>query len=66
MLPQEFDDRRDADDAIRDMDRRHLDGARIIVEMAGARRERSRGPSSRDKCFNCGQLGHWYVVTQGK
>mmetsp|Transcript_10474 Transcript_10474/g.15674 ORF Transcript_10474/g.15674 Transcript_10474/m.15674 type:complete len:106 (+) Transcript_10474:207-524(+) len=41
------------------MNRRSLDGSRIIVEFAGERRERRRGPSSKDVCYNCGKTGHW-------
>ncbi len=66
-LLKEFDDERDADDAIRAMDGTDLDGARIIVELShggrdGDRRDR-RGPSG-DECFSCGGRGHWYEYTQ--
>ena len=43
----EFVNNRDADDAIHDMHRRTVDGQKIIVEWAGVRRERSRGPEER-------------------
>jgi len=61
----EFEDARDADDAVRDMDRRTLDGARIIVEHArgGGRRDNDRRDfaprPSEGRCFNCGKDGHW-------
>ena len=45
----EFQNNRDADDAIHDMHRRTIDGQKIIVEWAGVRRERSRGPYDRDR-----------------
>lgn len=59
---QEYDDERDADDAIRAMDGNELDGARIVVEASHGGRDRSdrRGPGS-DECFSCGGRGHWYV-----
>ena len=54
-----FDDPRDAEDAIREMDGRRVCGMRVRVEKA-------RGPSSRsgrsgaqnEKCYNCGKVGH--------
>lgn len=54
---QEFDDERDAEDAIKDLDGTDLDGARIVVEMChgGGRRERKGS----EECFNCGGVGHW-------
>ena len=55
---QEYDDARDASDAIDDMDRQRVDGSKIIVELAGSRKDRST--SSRDTCYNCGKTGHWY------
>lgn len=57
---QEYDDERDADDAIRAMDGIELDGARIIVEASHGGRdgERRRGPAG-DECFSCGGRGHW-------
>lgn len=60
ILPKEFDDERDADDAIRAMDGNELDGARIVVEPShGGRGERRSRSSSSDECFNCGGRGHW-------
>jgi len=52
----EFQDDRDAEDALRDLDGYDLLGHRIVVEWARGRR---RGPSERDKCFRCGREGHW-------
>jgi len=55
----EYDDERDADDAIRAMDGNELDGARIVVEASHGGRDRDRrGPGS-DECFSCGGRGHW-------
>jgi arginine/serine-rich splicing factor 7 len=56
---QEYTDSRDAKDAIKYMDRRTLDGSRLIVESAGLRRDPSPGTSDRDTCYNCGKSGHW-------
>lgn len=59
---QEYDDERDAEDAIKALDGTELDGARIIVEQChGGRKGRDRDDSN-NECFNCGGRGHWYVV----
>jgi arginine/serine-rich splicing factor 7 len=58
-LTQEYSDARDAKDAIAYMDRRTLDGSRLIVEHAEPRRDRSSTATERDTCFNCGKSGHW-------
>mmetsp|Transcript_34320 Transcript_34320/g.60082 ORF Transcript_34320/g.60082 Transcript_34320/m.60082 type:complete len:174 (-) Transcript_34320:1380-1901(-) len=55
----EYSDPRDAKDAIAYMDRRTLDGSRLIVEPAGLRRNPNSGSSDRDTCYNCGKTGHW-------
>jgi len=64
----EYDDGRDAEDAVREMNRSNFDGERIIVEHArsgeGRRESRGRGRDDRGapgegKCFNCGKEGHW-------
>lgn len=44
------------------MDNRSFDGSRIIVEYAGIRRDRRKGPSSEDLCYNCHNPGHWYFL----
>ncbi|OMJ84962.1 hypothetical protein SteCoe_13793 [Stentor coeruleus] len=55
----EYSDPRDAEDAIYHMDNRNFDDSRIIVEYAGIRRERRKGPSTEDLCYNCHNPGHW-------
>jgi arginine/serine-rich splicing factor 7 len=57
----EFYDRHDASDAIDKMNGERIDGNRLVVEKVSDKRERrsSRGPQSSDKCFNCGERGHW-------
>jgi arginine/serine-rich splicing factor 7 len=57
----EFYDRHDASDAIDKMNGERIDGNRLVVEKVSDKRERrsSRGPQSADKCFNCGERGHW-------
>jgi len=52
----EFEDDRDGDDALRDLDGTEILGHRVVVEWAKGRR---RGPAERDKCFRCGREGHW-------
>ena len=57
-----YEDERDAEDAVKEMNGHDLQGEKIIVELAGHRRndrQRPRGPQSDDKCFNCGEKGHW-------
>jgi len=34
-------------------------GKTIVVEPAGMKRTRSRGPQTEDKCYSCGRRGHW-------
>ncbi|ORZ08963.1 hypothetical protein BCR42DRAFT_441921 [Absidia repens] len=71
----EFDDARDASDAMRRLDGYKLEGDRIIVDMARKRktgdRERERGGDDRERmrdhgndgpqrcCYNCGESGHF-------
>jgi arginine/serine-rich splicing factor 7 len=58
----EFYDRHDADDAIDRMNGERVEGGnRLVCERAGEKKSRreSRGPQRDDKCFNCGDRGHW-------
>ena len=58
---KEYDDYKDAKEAISEMQGHRISGQRIVVEKAGERksqRER-KGPQDEDKCFNCGEKGHW-------
>jgi len=59
----EFDDKRDAEDAIRELDGATLLGRHIAVEWAKGPRRGSDSSSGRDKngdaCFKCGDTGHW-------
>ncbi|KAL0266516.1 UNVERIFIED_CONTAM: hypothetical protein PYX00_009028 [Menopon gallinae] len=65
----EFEDPRDADDAVRGLDGRTVCGRRIRVEpsngMGGRRRDRGPPPrrgrpySSDDRCYECGERGHY-------
>ncbi|KAJ3066434.1 hypothetical protein HK102_007654, partial [Quaeritorhiza haematococci] len=51
----EFEDRRDAEDALKATDGKQLQGTRMVVEWAkGGTRK-----SSEDGCFKCGNDGHW-------
>ena len=57
---QEFDDYKDAEAAVEDMDGKSFDGQKIIVEFAGEKKNsRSKGPQAEDVCYNCGESGHW-------
>eukprot|EP00124_Ichthyophonus_hoferi_P004547 Ihof_evm3s515 gene=Ihof_evmTU3s515 len=50
----DYEDRRDAEDAIKEEDGRTIGDSRIVVQWA-------RGPSRRadsGECFKCGKLGH--------
>jgi len=60
----EFEDKRDAEDAIKELDGATLLGRRIAVEWAKGPRRGSDSSGSRDKtdgdaCFKCGESGHW-------
>lgn len=51
----EFDDRRDAEDAMKACDGLEIMGSRIAIEWA-------KGPnrkSGTDECFKCNRTGHW-------
>jgi len=54
----EYEDYRDADDAVHYLNGYELDGSRLVVEFS--RGSGARGPpGSSMKCFNCGRDGHW-------
>ncbi|XP_013782503.1 serine/arginine-rich splicing factor 3-like isoform X1 [Limulus polyphemus] len=62
----EFEDPRDARDAVRALDGRSLCGRRVRVEMSSgkSRHTQYRGPPSRpfnpeDRCYDCGERGHY-------
>ncbi|XP_014247551.1 serine/arginine-rich splicing factor 7-like isoform X2 [Cimex lectularius] len=60
----EFEDARDAEDAVRGLDGRNVCGRRVRVEMSnGARRRgamrRGRPFHPEDKCYECGERGHY-------
>ncbi|XP_054263422.1 serine/arginine-rich splicing factor 7-like isoform X1 [Macrosteles quadrilineatus] len=64
----EFEDPRDAEDAVRGLDGRTVCGRRVRVEMSnGARKSGYRGPPPRrsrpfhpeDRCYECGERGHY-------
>lgn len=57
---QEYDDPRDAYDAVRRLDGYDLDGERLLVQHSkGSRQVVSK---IGDACFNCGDPGHWYMI----
>ncbi|XP_017878181.1 serine/arginine-rich splicing factor 7-like isoform X2 [Ceratina calcarata] len=64
----EFEDARDAEDAIRGLDGRTICGRRARVEPSNGRRLRDRGHFRRgagrlfhpeDRCYECGERGHY-------
>lgn len=64
----EFEDMRDAEDAVRGLDGRTICGRRVRVELStGKSRSRFRGPPPRrgrpfhpdDRCYECGERGHY-------
>ncbi len=62
----EFEDPRDAQDAVKGLDGAYICGHRAQVEMSsGEKRSRGRGgrqprtASSDDKCYNCHERGHF-------
>ncbi len=74
IIGQTYEERRDAEEAVKKLDGQTLDGERIIVEHAGRSSSlaagqrksgrdstRGRGPQPDDKCFKCGKTGHWYA-----
>ncbi|CAH0389862.1 unnamed protein product [Bemisia tabaci] len=73
----EFDDARDAEDAVRGADgRRSVNGRRVRVEMCNASRKGGfRGTPSRrtgrpfhpeDRCYECGKRGHYARDCRGR
>lgn len=64
----EFEDARDAEDAIRGLDGRTICGRPARVELSNGKRLRDRGSSRRaagrpfhpeDRCYECGERGHY-------
>ncbi|KAG8235612.1 hypothetical protein J437_LFUL014657 [Ladona fulva] len=64
----EYEDPRDAEDAVRGLDGRTICGRRVRVEMStGMSKSRFRGPPVRrgrpfhpeDRCYECGDRGHY-------
>ncbi|XP_046417263.1 serine/arginine-rich splicing factor 7 isoform X2 [Neodiprion pinetum] len=65
----EFEDARDAEDAVRGLDGRTICGRRARVEPSNGKRLRDRGGPSRrgggrpfhpeDRCYECGERGHY-------
>ncbi|KAI5636152.1 RNA recognition motif domain-containing protein [Phthorimaea operculella] len=64
----EFEDPRDAEDAVRGLDGRTICGRRARVEMSNGGRGYGRGPPPRsrlparpydDRCYDCGDRGHY-------
>lgn len=66
----EFDDARDAEDAVKGLDGRTVCGRRARVELSSGKRGRDRGNSRRgggggrsyqseDRCYDCGERGHY-------
>ena len=62
---QEFEDYRDAEDAVAGLDGKSYEGQKLVVQQAGQKRTSTRntsgprGPQTADKCYNCGKSGHW-------
>eukprot|EP01017_Pseudomicrothorax_dubius_P019831 TRINITY_DN2187_c0_g1_i6.p1 TRINITY_DN2187_c0_g1~~TRINITY_DN2187_c0_g1_i6.p1 ORF type:complete len:187 (-),score=33.25 TRINITY_DN2187_c0_g1_i6:111-671(-) len=57
----EFEGGNAAEDAIKEMNGKELDGSEIRVEKYGENKKegRTRGPRNEDTCYNCGRKGHW-------
>ncbi|KAJ3590078.1 hypothetical protein NHX12_008033 [Muraenolepis orangiensis] len=61
----EYEDPRDAEDAVKGMDGKVLCGSRIRVELSTGMSRKSRGRPSRrhfdpnDRCYQCGDRGHY-------
>ena len=67
-----FNSERDADDAMRAMNRYELFGENLRVELTrDSMRPVTSGGGSHafnagERCYNCGQYGHWYVESRNK
>ncbi|KAJ3062938.1 hypothetical protein HDU98_001224 [Podochytrium sp. JEL0797] len=57
----EFEDQRDADDALRETDGKELPdlGCRLVVEYAKGGGSRREGGAGSNECFKCGREGHF-------
>lgn len=64
----EFEDRRDAEDAVRGLNGRTICGRRVRIELSNGKKLRDRGLSRKssgrpfhpeDKCYECGERGHY-------
>eukprot|EP01084_Bolivina_argentea_P176214 304986_1 len=55
----EFNDERDAEDAVHELDGTDVDGQRLIVQFARGTRGGRYDEPRVTKCFNCGKIGHW-------
>merc|ERR1712226_358940 len=57
----EFDEAKNAEEAMEDMDGCIFKGNKLVVKMANKkpRPGTGRGPQPEDKCFECGERGHW-------
>lgn len=53
-----YEDYKDARKAVDEMNDQKFEGVRIVVEPAGEK-SRRRSPQPNDRCFNCGDRGHW-------
>uniref|UniRef100_UPI0039802735 RNA-binding protein n=1 Tax=Salmonella sp. s55004 TaxID=3159675 RepID=UPI0039802735 len=55
----DFDDRRDAEDAIRCENNREIEGQHIVVEWARGPKRNFLGNTGDDECYKCGRYGHY-------
>eukprot|EP00004_Rigifila_ramosa_P013168 TRINITY_DN28_c0_g1_i1.p1 TRINITY_DN28_c0_g1~~TRINITY_DN28_c0_g1_i1.p1 ORF type:complete len:181 (+),score=15.44 TRINITY_DN28_c0_g1_i1:44-544(+) len=56
----DFEDPRDAEDAVRNLDGKEIKGKRCRVELARDPRDRrERGPPGGRNCYECGEPGHF-------
>lgn len=56
-----FEDKRDAEDAVRELDGKYIGGEKIRVEMARGptRGGRAQRLGLTEKCYDCGRVGHF-------